>query len=162
MLEPDAIGITVDQTATNAPDAPLFTDLCRRIELALDLPLVSKESTNDATAGLPGSALQASTTSDAAKPFEAPWIGTDEAGKGDYFGPLVSAAVYVDERILERLGTLGVRDSKLLSDRKVQELAKHVRAACRGYFAEVEVPPEKYNRLYADFRKEGKTLNTLL
>jgi ribonuclease HIII len=24
------------------------------------------------------------------------WIGMDESGKGDYFGPLVAAAVYLD------------------------------------------------------------------
>ena len=36
------------------------------------------------------------------------WIGTDEAGKGDYFGPLVVAAVYVDADCRETLADLGI------------------------------------------------------
>lgn len=38
-------------------------------------------------------------------------IGLDESGKGDYFGPLVIGAVFVDEQTEERLIALGVRDS---------------------------------------------------
>src|SRR5947209_7713639 len=45
-----------------------------------------------------------------------PLIGTDEAGKGDYFGPLVVAAAYVDERSWGELRALGVRDSKTIGD----------------------------------------------
>src|SRR5207253_9176080 len=66
------------------------------------------------------SGLDAATS--AAHTFETPWIGTDESGKGDYFGPLVSAAVYVDDQILELLAALGVKDSKLLSDKRAREL----------------------------------------
>ncbi|HEX2325304.1 MAG TPA: hypothetical protein VHQ00_07875, partial [Chloroflexota bacterium] len=65
---------------------------------------------------------------DVARPFDAPWIGSDESGKGDYFGPLVACAVYVDERILAILETLGVRDSKRLSDAQNRRLAGEVRA----------------------------------
>ncbi|MHC4838568.1 MAG: DUF3378 domain-containing protein, partial [Planctomycetota bacterium] len=42
------------------------------------------------------------------------WIGTDEAGKGDYFGPLVVAGVALPRDRLEILQTLGVDDSKSL------------------------------------------------
>ena len=45
-----------------------------------------------------------------APPFKA-HIGTDEAGKGDYFGPLVVAGVFVDEQKAPQLRALGVRDS---------------------------------------------------
>ena len=41
-------------------------------------------------------------------------IGIDESGKGDYFGPLVIAAVYADPMITEKLIALGVKDSKSL------------------------------------------------
>src|SRR5439155_18293172 len=94
--------------------------------------------------------------------FETPWIGTDESGKGDYFGPLVSAAVYVDDQILERLAALGVKDSKLLSDKRARELAERIRTICKDRFSEVVITPEQYNRLYEDFQQEGKTLNHLL
>src|SRR5713101_1348513 len=46
-------------------------------------------------------------------------IGLDESGKGDYFGPLVIAGVYVDEQSELRLNALGVRDSKLLTDNRI-------------------------------------------
>lgn len=103
-----------------------------------------------------------STGVDVERPFDAPWIGSDESGKGDYFGPLVACAVYVDERVLGLLDTLGVRDSKRLSDAQTRRLAGEVRAVCGDRCAEVLVPPERYNALYEQFRREGKNLNAFL
>jgi len=91
-----------------------------------------------------------------------PIIGTDESGKGDYFGPLVSAAVYVDERSAKNLIEYGIKDSKKLSDSKNLELAQEVAKICKGRFAIIEISPEKYNDLYEQFKKEKKNLNTLL
>ncbi len=91
-----------------------------------------------------------------------PIIGTDESGKGDYFGPLVSAGVYVDENTASRLKSLGIKDSKLLSDSKVLELSQKILNICKGQFSIIEVSPEKYNDLYEQFQKEKKNLNTLL
>jgi len=91
-----------------------------------------------------------------------PIIGTDESGKGDYFGPLVSAGVYVDERSAKALIAYGIKDSKKLSDSKNLELAQEVAKICKGRFAIIEISPEKYNDLYEQFKKEKKNLNTLL
>lgn len=91
-----------------------------------------------------------------------PIIGTDESGKGDYFGPLVSAGVYVDQRSAKDLIASGVRDSKNLADSKVLELAQELARICRGRFAVIEISPERYNDLYEQFRQEKKSLNTLL
>lgn len=91
-----------------------------------------------------------------------PIIGTDESGKGDYFGPLVSAGVYVDEQTSKYLIALGVKDSKELSDSKNLELAKEIARICKGRFSVIEISPEKYNMLYEQFKKENKNLNTLL
>jgi ribonuclease HIII len=91
-----------------------------------------------------------------------PIIGTDESGKGDYFGPLVSAGVYVDERSVKDLIGCGIKDSKKLSDSKNLELARKVIKICKGRFAIIEISPEKYNDLYEQFKKEKKNLNTLL
>ena len=99
---------------------------------------------------------------DVQRPFDPPWIGSDESGKGDYFGPLVACAVWVDDRTLALLETLGVRDSKVLSDAQNRRLAQDVRHVCEDRCAEVVVPPERYNALYDQFRKEGKNLNALL
>lgn len=91
-----------------------------------------------------------------------PIIGTDESGKGDYFGPLVSAGVYVDEQTAKNLIAYGVKDSKELGDSKNLELAKEIKRICKGRFAIIEISPEKYNMLYEQFKKENKNLNTLL
>jgi len=91
-----------------------------------------------------------------------PIIGTDESGKGDYFGPLVSAGVYVDERSAKELTVCGVTDSKNLTDSRNLELAKRVAKISNGRFAIIEISPKKYNDLYEQFKKEKKTLNTLL
>jgi ribonuclease HIII len=80
-------------------------------------------------------------------------IGMDEAGKGDYFGPLVVAAVAGDA---ERLAAMGVVDSKKLTDKRAHVLAAQVRLHCE--IEVVAIHPEKYNALYAKM----KNLNTLL
>ena len=53
-------------------------------------------------------------------------IGSDEAGSGDYFGPLTVCAAYVSEKNAQVLKTLGVDDSKKLSDDKIVELAEQL------------------------------------
>lgn len=102
-------------------------------------------------------------SSPAELPSEGPWIGTDESGKGDFFGPLVSAAVFVDEDVAERLRAAGVIDSKKLSDKKVLALAPTVREIVgHGRFKVTPINPARYNELYEQFRREGKNLNSLL
>jgi ribonuclease HIII len=54
-------------------------------------------------------------------------IGTDESGKGDYFGPLVIAGVYVDPSTGPVLRELGVDDSKKLTDLKIGKLAAAIK-----------------------------------
>ena len=46
----------------------------------------------------------------------APHMGTDESGKGDIFGPLVTVAAFIDETSGKKLAALGVRDSKTIAD----------------------------------------------
>lgn len=106
-----------------------------------------------------GTALQ---TSAAEEVVPLPYIGTDESGKGDYFGPIVIAGVWLDESTQKKLEALGVRDSKTLSDDRCQELAAKIRALCPGRYEEVEIPPERYNMLYEQFQREKKNLNHLL
>ena len=91
-----------------------------------------------------------------------PIIGTDESGKGDYFGPLVSAGAYVDEQTAKKLVACGVKDSKNLSDKENLRLAREITKICKSRFAIIEISPERYNLLYEQFKKEKKNLNTLL
>ena len=91
-----------------------------------------------------------------------PVIGTDESGKGDYFGPLVCAAVCVDETTADALRSIGVRDSKTCSDWEIKELAEKIKELCAGKFEIIEISPERYNKLYEQMRTEGKNLNSLL
>jgi len=108
--------------------------------------------------------VEKETPSAAAVPSETePHIGTDEAGKGDFFGPMVTAGVYVDARTAQLLRTLGVRDSKLVSDRELRGLAANIREVVADRQRGVLVlAPKRYNELYKQMRGEGKNLNTLL
>ena len=91
-----------------------------------------------------------------------PHIGTDESGKGDYFGPMVIAGVLMDSATEAALKESGVKDSKLLTDKRCKELAVKIRHLLAGKYEEVEIPPERYNQLYDQFKAEGKNLNHLL
>lgn len=86
-----------------------------------------------------------------------PRIGSDESGKGDFFGPLVTTAFLVKSKEVEsELIAIGVKDSKKLSDKQIKELATKVRAL--GDFVVIKIGPQRYNELYAKFHN----LNNLL
>ncbi len=88
-----------------------------------------------------------------------PHVGVDESGKGDFFGPLVIAAAYVDDFTSRKLIEFGIRDSKTVkSDKKIRDLAQIIRKTLNGKFALVAIGPSAYNRLYGQF----KNLNRLL
>lgn len=84
------------------------------------------------------------------------WIGLDESGKGDYFGPLVVAAVQVSPSQEALLVQWGVKDSKKLTDKRSIELSDRIRKVFPHSI--VAIGPEKYNSLYSKI----KNLNRLL
>jgi len=83
-------------------------------------------------------------------------IGTDESGKGDYFGPLVVAGVFLPEGQESVLAELGVKDSKKFSDNRVRALADLIK---KGYtHSIVAIGPEKYNGLYSKLQNLNRIL----
>lgn len=89
----------------------------------------------------------------------APHMGVDESGKGDFFGPLVIAAAYVDETIAKDLKALNVRDSKTITtDKAAQDLAKKIRTRLGDKFVVVSIGPAAYNRLYATMGSVNRIL----
>ncbi|MBU6149112.1 MAG: ribonuclease HIII [Verrucomicrobia bacterium] len=88
--------------------------------------------------------------------FEGLYIGSDEAGKGDFFGPLVVAAIAVNDETVDILKTIGVKDSKKLSDTKIDLLASVIRQKIP--YDQIVLFPKTYNELYLKF----KNLNHLL
>jgi ribonuclease HIII len=81
-----------------------------------------------------------------------PHFGVDESGKGDFFGPLVIAGVYVDQGIARKLLDAGVVDSKRIgSDARIRALAETIRKNSLGLVETVLIGPAKYNELYEKF-----------
>ena len=86
-------------------------------------------------------------------------IGVDESGKGDFFGPLVIAGVFVDEAAAQNMMEIGVKDSKLIkSDARIAEIAKQIRTATGCVTDVVAIGPEKYNQLHARMRNVNDIL----
>jgi ribonuclease HIII len=89
----------------------------------------------------------------------APRIGVDESGKGDFFGPLCVAGVYVNAQVIDRWKMVGIRDSKnISSDKKINDLAKIIRETPGCVYTSVPIGNESYNRLYTKMR----SVNTIL
>jgi ribonuclease HIII len=81
-----------------------------------------------------------------------PHFGVDESGKGDFFGPLVIAGIYVDRGIARKLLDAGVVDSKRIgSDARIRALAETIRKNSLGLVETVLIGPAKYNELYEKF-----------
>ena len=85
-----------------------------------------------------------------------PRIGTDESGKGDYFGPLVVAGVYADEKSIPLFESFGVKDSKKMTDSDIEKVAVLIKQ--HSVYSLVVFNPSKYNDLYSKI----KNLNNLL
>jgi ribonuclease HII len=68
--------------------------------------------------------------------------GVDDAGRGAVIGPLVIAGVLTREGNLPKLRELGVRDSKLLSIRRRETLARQIKNAVLKY-AVIKVSPSE-------------------
>ena len=86
-------------------------------------------------------------------------FGVDESGKGDFFGPLCVAGVYVNESVVRTWKNSGIRDSKnISSEKKIAEFADLIRDTPGCVNSVVPIGNEAYNRLYAKM----KSMNTLL
>lgn len=83
-------------------------------------------------------------------------IGVDEAGKGDFFGPLCIGAVYAEEEKIKKLLSIGVRDSKRLGDKTAILLASQIRSLLPHSI--VRLFPQKYNELYERFGNLNRLL----
>lgn len=90
------------------------------------------------------------------------WVGSDESGKGDYFGPLVVAAFYTRYQDIIVLQRLGVKDSKQLKDAQINLLAQKIMERFPTQFQIITLVPKKYNELYHNFTESKKNLNHLL
>ena len=78
-----------------------------------------------------------------------PRIGVDEAGKGDFFGPLCIAGIYAGPEELKKLLEIGVKDSKTFKDPTILKMANKIRASVPHHI--VRISPAKYNILYPQF-----------
>jgi ribonuclease HIII len=86
-------------------------------------------------------------------------IGSDESGKGDYFGPLVVAAVRLDAELAEKLAGGEVRDCKLMSDESVLRVGAALRANVPHAIARLD--PPAYNAEHGRVRNLNPMLAAL-
>lgn len=90
---------------------------------------------------------------------DAPHGGSDESGKGDYFGPLVVACCYADAALAKEMRELGARDCKQMTDKAVLAVGSQLRRLLGPErYAVVKINPPAYNRLYARIRNINRLL----
>jgi ribonuclease HIII len=86
--------------------------------------------------------------------------GSDEAGKGDYFGPLVAAATVLDGRAAQLLAGAGMADSKLLDDATILRLDPEIRRVASAFSVQ-SIAPAAYNRAMAGMPPGRNSLDLL-
>lgn len=89
------------------------------------------------------------------------YIGADESGKGDIFGPLVIAAFYESENIKEKLLNTGAADSKTLSETKIMQIASAIKKEFPKHYIIKVFNPEVYNIEYEKFGNLNKLLHNV-
>ncbi|WP_330463261.1 ribonuclease HIII [Metamycoplasma gateae] len=75
------------------------------------------------------------------------YIGVDETGVGDYFTPVVSVACFIPEKNLEAIKELGIKDSKKMTDQKIQNVAKYIINNNLVMFKVTTLTQDGYNKL---------------
>ncbi len=88
-------------------------------------------------------------------------IGSDEAGKGEWLGPMVVAAVALTPNQSRLLQSLGVMDSKEVPIGRLGELANEIESTCSSRSV-LLISPQTFNERFEELHKEGKNLNDLL
>ncbi len=88
-------------------------------------------------------------------------IGSDEAGKGEWLGPMVVAAVALTPNQSRVLQSLGVMDSKEVPIERLGELAIEIESTCSSRSV-LLISPQTFNERFEELHKEGKNLNDLL
>ncbi len=94
--------------------------------------------------------------------YDFAYMGSDESGKGDYFGPIVCVGVAIEPGQEKILTSVGVQDSKKLTDSRIEKMASKLFAIGKNHISVVQLNPFKYNQLYESFKSQGKGLNELL
>ena len=77
-----------------------------------------------------------------------PYIGTDEVGNGSYFGGLAVVASYVTPELVDWLKSLGVDDSKRLTDAHIRQIAPQLMAKVPNQ--PLLLAPARYNDVVGD------------
>ncbi|TXT56064.1 MAG: Ribonuclease [Candidatus Thorarchaeota archaeon] len=88
-------------------------------------------------------------------------LGSDEAGKGEWLGPLTVSAVILTPVKSSHLRAEGVMDSKKLSLKRIAGLAQVIKENAE-IVETVLISPEKFNKMFQDLHEENKNLNDLL
>jgi len=88
-------------------------------------------------------------------------VGSDEAGKGEWLGPMTIAAVAVTPKQSSYLVTQGVMDSKELRLETIITLADVIKGNCLSYSV-IAITPKRFNELMYDVKREGRSLNDIL
>lgn len=88
-------------------------------------------------------------------------IGSDEAGKGEWLGPLVIAAVALNPKQVISLQAEGVRDSKLIKSQNLKSLSELIKSNSLGYQV-ISIYPKEFNYIFKQIKFEGGNLNDIL
>jgi len=142
-------------------------------EVKLNIYFSAKKGITHVVAASPGLALRnlVQALLDGSKPEPATelavhqwtaWIGSDECGKGDYFGAPVVCAFAYDKSLAGEFQRLGVKDSKKLNKEEIKRIAMHLYKLHADRIACIVLKPAKYNELIDSFKRQGKNLNHLL
>ncbi|MGM7702274.1 ribonuclease HIII [Pseudalkalibacillus sp. Hm43] len=81
-------------------------------------------------------------------------IGSDEVGTGDFFGPITVVAAFVSKENMALVKELGVKDSKMMKDPQIIEIAKSLIQTIP--YSLMVLPNPKYNELQAKGLSQGK------
>jgi ribonuclease HIII len=88
-----------------------------------------------------------------------PRLGVDESGKGDLFGPLCVAGVYLNADMIGAWKQAGIRDSKSVSsDQRIARLAEVIRTTRGCVTTVVPIGNPAYNRLHVKLGSVNRIL----
>ena len=73
-------------------------------------------------------------------------VGSDEVGTGDYYGPIVVTACFVDKKDIDQLEKIGVGDSKKIDDSKILKIAPEIAKIVK--YRSVILSNKEYNEKY--------------